>query len=427
MHTEPEAARWHMVKHQTGVMISVWPVLRRNATLRRTRSHVTAIQRVIVVGAGIGGLVLTRALVRLGVAVDLVELSAAPRALGAGITLGANAMRILSELGVGDDVARRGCPITLGAITDGAGRVLSSASLNEVEARYGRSIAIARSELHGALCHGLWGDDSGLVRTRFGTTVKQLDVTASGVDIELESGQHLQAAALIGADGIRSHVRKLAFGSLEPGYAGYTCWRFAGRVPGGLSQAVEMWGAGQRVGLVPLRGDDEVYTFFVDNAPRGTPSDPARRTAAFLRSRFASFAGDVPRVLAALGDDSAELLHHDIEEVSLPSWVRGPVALLGDAAHAMTPNMGQGAAMAIEDAYVLARELAAHDAASTALVAYEARRRPRVTDIQARSRSLGQVAQWQSSAAVWARNRALRWAPDSATQKAIERVVAYMP
>lgn len=383
--------------------------------------------RVIVVGAGIGGLVLTQALLQRGIAVELVEVGEAPRAVGAGITLGANAMRVLHELGLGEEVLRRGHAITLGAITDARGRVLSSAKLDEVEARYGRSVAIARPLLHEALSQELLRGGSPLLATHFGTTVRNCTEAAGGVDVELESGARLHADALIGADGIHSRVRALTFGSIEPTYSGYTCWRFAGSVAGGITHPVEMWGNGQRVGLVPLAGVAAVYAFFVDNAPAGTPRDPTRRSAGFVRERFASFGGDVPRMLAALGDDATPLLHHDIDEVVLPAWVRGPVALLGDAAHAMTPNLGQGAAMAIEDAFVLARELASHEAPAGALAAYEARRRPRVTDIQDRSRNLGRIAQWQSSLATAARDWALRLAPSSATAKAIERVVGYVP
>lgn len=383
-------------------------------------------KRVIVVGAGIGGLVLTRALVQQGITVHLVEQAEAPRALGAGITLGANAMRVLHGMGLANEVTRLGHPITLGAITDAQGRVLSSAKLDALEARYGRSVAIARPLLHDALSQGLLDASAPLVRPHFGTTVRSYAETASGVDVELDNGVRLQAEVLVGADGIRSQVRTLAFGNVEPRYAGYTCWRFAGRVAGGVSHPVEMWGAGQRVGLVPLRGEDTVYAFFVDNAPPGTPGDSERRRVGFVRQRFAHFGGDVPRVLAALGDDSAALLHHDIEEVVLDAWVRERVALLGDAAHAMTPNLGQGAAMAIEDAFVLARELATRADAAAALHAYEARRRPRVADIQTRSRSLGRVAQWQSFLGVRTRNWAVRLAPESATQKAIERVVSYV-
>jgi len=305
--------------------------------------------------------------------------------------------------------------------------VLSYADLSEVEARYGKSVAIHRSALHEALSEGLFEGDGGTVRVHFGTTVERIEEVPGGVRATLDDGRVLEGRALIGADGIRSRVRELVFGQREPRYSGYTCWRFAGRIPGGLKDAVEMWGAGQRVGLVPIAGRDEIYAFFVDNAPRGTAANPERRRASYVRQRFSGFGGEVPRVLAALGDASAELLHHDIEEIALDSWTRGAVGLLGDAAHAMTPNLGQGAAMAIEDALVLARELNAHESATTALAAYEARRRPRVLDIQTRSRSIGKVAQWQAPLAVRARNWLLRNTPGSATQKTVERVVSYVP
>jgi len=382
--------------------------------------------RVIVVGAGIGGLVLARALAELGTQVDLVERAESLRAVGAGITLGANAMRILRELRVGDAVAQRGRVLGAGAITDAHGRVLSYADLSEVEARYGKSVAIHRTALHEALSEGLFEGEGGTVRAHFGTTVERIEDIPGGVRATLQNGRVLEGRALIGADGIRSRVRELVFGLREPSYSGYTCWRFAGRIPGGLKDTVEMWGAGQRVGLVPL-GQDEIYAFFVDNAPCSTTAEPDRRRLGYVRERFSGFGGEVPRVLRALGEDSAELLHHDIEELELESWTRGSIGLLGDAAHAMTPNLGQGAAMAIEDALVLARELSAHESASAGLVAYEARRRPRVADIQIRSRRIGKVAQWQAPLAVRARNWLLRNTPGSATQKTVERVVSYVP
>jgi 2-polyprenyl-6-methoxyphenol hydroxylase-like FAD-dependent oxidoreductase len=381
---------------------------------------------VIVVGAGIGGLVLARALSQLGTSVELVERAPNLGSVGAGITLGANAMRILAQLGLADEVARQGLEVSGGTITDVRGRVLSDANLDQVEARYGKTIAIERSSLHQILKEGLFEGDGATGRVHLGTTVERVEELSSSVRVELTSGQSLSGRALIGADGIRSRVRELVFGKLEPSYSGYTCWRFTGRVPGGGAGATEMWGAGKRVGFVPLRSEG-VYAFFVESAPRNTPRDPERRRVSYVREQFGGFAGLVPRILEALGDNRAELLHHDIEEVRVGSWVRGRTALLGDAAHAMTPNLGQGAAMAIEDALVLSRELTSHASAKAGLIAYEGRRRPRALDIQNRSRALGKVAQLRSPMAVWARNWALRNAPRSAAQKTVERIVAYVP
>lgn len=382
-------------------------------------------ERVLVVGGGIGGLVLARALARLGVGVDVVERAPTLRAVGAGITLGANAMRVLGELGIGDAVAARGMVMHAGAITDARGRALSEQSFDELEARWGHAYAIHRGALHEVLADGLERVGAG-VRIVCDATVAQLrEHEGIGVEATLADGERRLYRAVIGADGARSTVRQLVFGDNPPRYAGYTCWRWTGALDG-LERGVEMWGRGARTGLVSI-APGLVYAFFVANAPQGTPADPRNGRVACVRERFAGFGGDIPRVLAAMGDDDAPLLHHDIEEIEQRPWVRGSIALLGDAAHAMTPNFGQGAAMAIEDAIVLARELVAHRDARTALVAYEGRRRPRVEDIQRGARRLGVIGQWQSPVAAWARDLAIRLSPASTAMRTLERIVSYVP
>lgn len=378
-------------------------------------------QRILVVGGGIGGLVLARALARHKLAVDLVERAPTLRALGAGITLGANAMRALRTIGRADAVAARGVEMTTGAIASRDGASLSFTRFDALAARYGSAYAIHRGALHEALAEDL-GD---AVRAHCGVTVTALEDRGDGVEAQLSDGERARYHAVIGADGLRSTVRALTFGAREPIYAGYTCWRWTGVVTGAQPMMTELWGRGARAGVVPL-GRGEVYAFFVADAPRGTPGDPAEAAPAKLRARFADFGGDVPRVLAAMRDDEP-LLHHDIEEVEQRPWCRGSVALLGDAAHAMTPNFGQGAAMAIEDAVVLARELAAHREAPAALRAYEARRRQRVETIQRDARRFGAVGQWRSPLAAWARDLAVRWTPPATTQRALERIIAYEP
>lgn len=370
-----------------------------------------------------------RALARAGLDVVLVERAPELRAAGAGIGLGANAMRVLRELGVGEAIAARGRALEAAALTDARGRVLSAADLDDVAAKYGPSYAIHRGALHQCLVDGLVdaGRRSGAnVTLRCGTSPVAITAHADGVDVTLTGGETLRARALIGADGLHSSVRTLVFGANEPTYAGYTCWRWTGRVAGVASRPAEMWGRGLRVGVVPLV-DDEVYAFFVATAPRGTPSDPSQARVGFVRERFADFGADVPRLLAAMGDDGEPVLHHDIEEIEQTPWTKGAVALLGDAAHAMTPNYGQGAAMAIEDATVLARELVAHDDVATALRTYETRRRPRVESIQKGARRLGQLAHWRSPIATWARDLAMRLAPASAARKTVEDIVSFNP
>jgi 2-polyprenyl-6-methoxyphenol hydroxylase-like FAD-dependent oxidoreductase len=380
---------------------------------------------VLVVGGGIGGLVLARALARLGVAVTVVERADGLRALGAGISLGANAMRALGSIGIGEAVAARGNVLGVAAITDARGRTLSAADIATLTARHGPAYAFDRGSLHAALADGLV--EMG-IEIRCGTTVAEIseEEQGAGVTVETSDGLRRRYHAVIGADGLRSQVRSLVFDAGPPRYAGYTCWRWVGAVAGPPVATVEMWGRGLRVGLVPL-GGSQVYAFLVANAPAGTWSDPEAARVGAVRARFAGFAGDAPRVLAAMGDDAERLLHHDIEEVDQRPWCRGAVGLLGDAAHAMTPNFGQGAAMAIEDAIVLARELVAHDDAAAGLRAYELRRRPRVTEIQRGARRFGAVAQWESKIACWGRDLAVRMMPDASTRRTLESIVAYVP
>lgn len=379
---------------------------------------------VLIVGGGIGGLVLARALARLGVAVDLVERADGLRAIGAGISLGANAMRALGSIGVGEAVAARGQALGVAAITDARGRTLSAADIAALTARHGPAYAFDRGALHAALADGLAALG---VEIRCGATVAAIaEEDGAGVLVETTDGQRRRYHAVIGADGLRSQVRSLVFGAEPPRYAGYTCWRWVGAVAGPPVATVEMWGRGLRVGLVPL-GGSRVYAFLVANAPAGTPVDPEAARVSVVREKFKGFGGDAPRVLAAMGADDERLLHHDIEEVEQQPWCRGAIGLLGDAAHAMTPNFGQGAAMAIEDAIVLARELVAHDDAAVGLRAYELRRRPRVAEIQRGARRFGKVAQWESPVATWARDLAVRMMPDASTRRALESIVAYVP
>jgi len=379
---------------------------------------------VLVVGGGIGGLVVARALARAGIEVEVLERAPELRAVGAGITLGANAMRVLAGLGRREAVAARGRALGNAAIIDARGRTLSADDLGALAAKYGEGYAIHRGALHEALADGLAQSDA--VQVRCGTSVRAIAVQGERVEVELDDGGSRRPRALVGADGLHSTVRTLVFGANAPVYAGYTCWRWTGRVPGGLAGASEAWGRGVRAGLVPLPGED-VYAFFVANAPAGTPGDPALGRVAAVRERFTGFAGEVPRVLAAMGSDDDPVLHHDIEEIEQRPWTMGPVALLGDAAHAMTPNFGQGAAMAIEDAIVLARELAAGGDVVAALRRFEERRRPRVESLQRGARRLGQIAQWQSPIATWARDLALRLAPAASARKTVESIVAYDP
>jgi 2-polyprenyl-6-methoxyphenol hydroxylase-like FAD-dependent oxidoreductase len=373
-------------------------------------------RRILIVGGGIGGLALAAALRRVSILADVVERAPAWAPLGAGIVLSANAMRALRAAGLADAVAERGEPIPCAAITDARGRTLSAVDFGEITRRYGGGCALHRADLHEALLSGC-----NKASLRLGVVPVALDPRERDVRVRFSDGILQAYDLVVGADGIRSSVRELAFGSVAPRYSGYTCWRMVVRRPAGLDRQLEMWGRGLRFGLVPLtRG--RAYCFSTANAPAGA-GDPLDGRLERFRARFADFGGFVPEVLASLTRPE-ELIHNDLEEVVHAPWFRGRVALIGDAAHASTPNMGQGAAMALEDAAVLADLVATGDPPEEILPAWEARRRPRALFVQTQSRRIGRVGQLSSGFACAARNALVRALPDRLAASALERLLA---
>jgi len=322
---------------------------------------------------------------------------------------------VLRALGVGAQVEAAGAAITHFRIADQRDAVVAAIDLTEVARTYGPSIGIHRGALHDALV-GAGAD----IPFRSGLSVQSLEPHADGIRVESTAGERGDYALVVGADGIRSRVRELTFGAIEPTYAGYTCWRLVLENRAGLADSTEMWGRGRRVGLVPI-GNGQIYIFTTLNRARGVIDPPQDRVAGF-KATFADFAGPFQQLLPQItGAD--QLLHNDIEEVWLNHWHRGRVVLLGDAAHAMTPNTGQGAGMAIEDAWVLAQQLAEAPTIAHALEAYEKIRMPRVRAIHRASRVLGRVAQWQHPAACGLRNAIFRAIPASVQVRGLKKLI----
>ncbi|GGN43270.1 FAD-dependent monooxygenase [Deinococcus daejeonensis] len=348
---------------------------------------------VLIVGAGIGGLALAQALKRAGVHVQVMDKVTRFQPVGAGLILSGPALRVLSHLDLSGPVRAAGQPLTSAWLTDASGRVLQTMSY----APTGGAVGIHRAELHRVLSHGLTRE------IQFATTVQAMRQMPDGVEVTFSTGSAQRFDAVIGADGLHSSVRRLMFGHVPQRYAGYTSWRFVVRMPG-PRHMVELWGQGSRLGLVPI-GGGQTYGYITANAPEGSANGSVGR-AAEVRQRGRAFGG-VQDYLTQVTDDTA-VIRTDIHEVRLPRWVQGHVALLGDAAHAMTPNLGQGAAMSLEDAWVLSEQLTGTPHVPVALARYQTLRWRRVNQLQSKSRVLGRIGQLEAGAARSLRDQAMR-------------------
>ena len=324
-------------------------------------------------------------------------------------------MRVMRELGIADALVERGHVLGEMAITDARGLALGRTDLADLEPRFGPTVALHRAALHEVLLK--LATDAPI---RLGLTVDRIDAASSPVRVRFSDGSEGRYTEVVGADGLRSRTRAQIFGDVALDYAGYTCWRLAVDRPPGVTRAQEMWGRGKRFGVVPLDAR-RVYCFAVANAPEGR-TDPPEEGLARFRARFAEFGAPVPAILEQL-ESGDELIHNDLCEVVHRPWHRGGVVLVGDAAHGMTPNMGQGAAMALEDVAVLARMAgdarAAGQPVRSVFAAWAGHRESRVRWVQDQSRRIGRVGHWEGRLACSLRNALLRLLPDRLSQIAL--------
>lgn len=334
--------------------------------------------RVLVVGAGIGGLAAATALRQRGMDVDVVEIKPEMSVYGVGINQPANSLRALRSLGVLDEIRAVGYAFDRVGFYDGPGNLV-------VEFEYAlggqdvpANIALSRLDLHTILAAAVERCD---VKVAYGTTMAGFTDTGSGVDVEFSDGRRDSYDLVAAFDGVRSSTRRTLFGSEhDPVYSGFGVFRITLPRPAEVTGTRVYQSLGVKAGFIPLSAQT-MYMFLVTPDPKGTVHRP-EDFADILRTRMAPFGGLPGQVRDGL-TTSEGIVYSPISDVMLPlPWFSGRVGVLGDAAHACAPHLTQGAGMALEDATVLAECLAATGSIEDRLQAFQQRRYPRARLVQ---------------------------------------------
>ena len=375
----------------------------------------------LVVGGGIGGLSLARELAIRNLPVTVLERAARSVPVGAGIIMNPNAMGVLERNGLAAGLRANAWPYLARDTCDRHGRLLARRDYRPLydAGKLAMGALVHRAHLHDVLFGGV---GQGVVR--FDSFIQKTELSSKGVEATTDRGERIHADVLVGADGIHSRVRRDLFGEIAPTYMGYRSHRMVVDNNAGVEHFTELLGRGQRIGLVPI-APGRIYIWTTFNSP--LEPAPVIESADAFRAQFRQFTDPrVVRLFAQLRSPE-EIITTAVEELAQDQWVKGRGALLGDSVHAMTPNIGQGAGMAMEDAAVLAEELAASSNVEISLKNYATRRRPRVDTILRVSREVGAEGQMSGIIGCWLRNRrAGRAGRDAAKMQAdLERLLVF--
>lgn len=370
----------------------------------------------VIAGAGIAGLTTAIALQKKGIEAIVLESAASIAPVGAGLGLAANAIKGFKMLEIDQPIIEMGQFLTGLTIYDHLKRKITHTDSARVSEKYGLdNFTIHRAKLHEFLLRQLNPDN-----IRVNKRVESIERYGQSVMLRFKDGSFQQADYLIAADGVNSRIRQALLPGAKPRYAGYTCWRAV--IPNPLDVvhcAEEYWGPAGRFGIVPLK-DGQLYWFACVNTTAGN-HEMKQMDAVGLLNIFKGYAPNIIKTLEA--SVGYPLIWNDIIDVKpIQQFAFGNIVLIGDAAHATTPNMGQGACQAIEDAVVLAQEISRMEDAATAFRVFEKRRMARTRDIVNTSNLLGKIAQWENNFMISLRNGLFRMLPEAVNERQLKKL-----
>jgi 2-polyprenyl-6-methoxyphenol hydroxylase-like FAD-dependent oxidoreductase len=373
--------------------------------------------RIVIVGGGIGGLAAALALRREGFEPEVYERAPALLEVGAAIAVWPNAFRVLEGLGLGASVLGRAGRMRSVRWLGRDGRLYNHFAFPETGAP---AVALHRADLQGSLLRALPQGSVHLGKTFAGFAEEGGEVRA-----RFEDGTEAACDVLVGADGLHSRVRAQLLRDGEPVYRGYTVWRGVARLEHAAlaaGTASEIYGEGRRFGVGPV-GLGRTGWWATANEPEAA-AESASEHAPKLSRLFEGWCAPVCELIEATPAETI-LRNAAYDRAAAARWGAGAVTLLGDAVHPMTPNLGQGGCIAIEDAAVLARCLARHDDVGRALRAYESRRRARAERIARYSRLYGAAGQSEGRVAMALRARLLSSVPEAVGRRLLSFVFDY--
>lgn len=369
-----------------------------------------------IIGAGIGGLTTALAFEQKGIDYEIYERATTLSEVGAGIWMAPNPLQVFESLGILEEVKAEGNSIDRISLTKKDLSILSDSSQDKVKQLFGYStIAIHRARLQKLLF-----DKIPQEKIHLGKSFEAFEELHDGkINVTFQDGSTALSDYLIGADGIHSGVRKQLFPNSKTRYSGQTCWRGLSSFqlpPEHEHRGMELWGNGVRLGISRI-SDKEVYWFAVATAEAGQKEDQDTVQQKLL-GMYNDFHPMVKELIKNTQKD--KILRNDISDlVRLEKWHHNNICLIGDAGHATTPNMGQGAAQAIEDAYYLSNLIAANPDKNI-FAEFEQKRRKKVDMIVNQSWSTGQMAHWKRGRGF--RNLLVKILPSSILEKKLMQV-----